>query len=221
MKSTDKTSYESRRYDIIQLIPRDVRRILDVGCSSGSLGEEIKKRLDAEITGIEMNEESARDAIEKLDKVIINNIEDISFGDHFSRNYFDCVIFGDVLEHLRNPWDVLKNSINYVKRDGTIIASIPNVRHYTTICALLFRAYWPYRERGIHDRNHLRFFTLKNIYEMFENANLRIVKVERNYRLIERNHFINRYSKFLACFGLKELLTFQYLIVAKSLRSHE
>ncbi len=77
---------------------------------------------------------------------------------------------------------------------GLIVASIPNVRHYSTIFSLVVRGYWPYRDRGIHDKTHLRFFTLKNIKELFLDANLDIISIVRNYRIIERPHKYNRYA---------------------------
>ncbi len=157
----------------------------------------------------------AKVAKEKLNRVIIGDVERINLADHLAPNYFDCIIFADILEHLENPWDVLKNVKSFLNDEGIIIASIPNVRHYTTIINLVIKGYWQYRERGIHDKTHLRFFALKNIREMFQNAGFKIVRIERNYRVIERPHWWNRFSKYFALPPFKELLTFQYLIVAK------
>lgn len=103
---------------------------------------------------------------EKIDKVIVGNIERINLTDYFTPNYFYCIIFADVLEHLKNPWTVLKGTTNFLTDSGFVIISFPNVRHYTTIINLV-KGYWPYRERGIHDKTHLRFFTFKNIKNAF------------------------------------------------------
>ena len=210
-------SYTGLRDDILRLIPGKARKILDVGCSIGGLGEQIKQKIrsEVEVVGIDLDEQMAKVAKEKLDQVIIGDVEKINLADHLAPNYFDCIIFADILEHLENPWDVLKNAISFLNNEGIIIASIPNVRHYTTIINLVIKGYWPYRERGIHDKNHLRFFALKNIREMFQNAGFKIVRIGRNYRIIERPHWWNRLSKYFALPPFKELLTFQYLIVAK------
>lgn len=209
-------SYIGRRNDILNLIPDNVNKVLDIGSSTGTLGEEIKYRNgNAEVTGIELDEKMIEIAKGKLDRVISGDVEKIDFAKHFIPNYFDCIIFADILEHLKNPWDVLKRAKNYLNNEGIIIASIPNVRHYTTIISLVFRGYWPYRERGIHDKTHLRFFTLKNIKTMFNNADINIISIKRTYRIIERPHRLNRFSKYFAFIPFKELLTFQYLIVAK------
>ena len=208
-------SYIGMRNDILDLIPDNVNKALDIGCSTGALGEKIKKRNRAEVVGIEIDEQMAKVAKGKLERVIIGDVERINLADHLALNYFDCIIFADILEHLENPWDVLKNVKSFLDDEGIIIASIPNVRHYTTIINLVIKGYWPYRERGIHDKNHLRFFALKNIREMFQNAGFKIVRIGRNYRIIERPHWWNRFSKYFALLPFKELLTFQYLIVAK------
>jgi len=154
-------SYIGPRQDIVNLIPGEVRKVLDVGCSTGVLGESIKRKNGAEVTGIEVDNDMANVAKEKLDRVVVGDIENISLRDYFSPNYFDCIIFADVLEHLREGWKVLAKSVNLLSENGIIIASVPNVRHYSTIFSLIFRGIWPYRERGIHDQTHLRFFTLK------------------------------------------------------------
>lgn len=114
-----------------------------------------------------------------------------------------------------NPWDVLKSTTSFLDNQGVVIASVPNVRHYTTITNFLFKGYWPYRERGIHDRTHLRFFTLRNIRELFQYAHLSIETIERNCRFIEEPHELNRLSKYFAFYPCKDFLTFQYLIVAR------
>lgn len=214
-------SYIGERNDILNLIPDNANKVLDVGCSIGVLGEQIKQRnKNVEVNGVEFDEQMAEVAKKKFDKVIVGDIEDINVTNVLLPNYFDCIIFADILEHLKNPWDILKNTANLLNDRGVVIASIPNVRHYSTIISLLFKGYWPYRERGIHDRTHLRFFTLRNIRELFQYANLNIERIERNYRIIERPHRLNRFSKCFTLYPCKELFTFQYLIVAKKLKSN-
>jgi len=163
-------SYIGPRDDIVQLIPNGVTRVLDIGCSIGVLGESVKLKNGAEVAGIEVDKEIANVAKDKLDRVIVGDVEKINLLDYFSSNYFNCIIFSDVLEHLKEPWDVLKNAIKFLNDNGVVIASIPNVRYYTTILRLMLKGYWPYEERGIHDKNHLRFFTFRNIKEMFQDA---------------------------------------------------
>lgn len=92
-------SYIGPRQGIVNLIPDEVRKVLDVGCSTGVLSESIKRKNGAEVTGIEVDNDMANVAKEKLDRVVVGDIENISLLDYFSPNYFDCIIFADVLEH--------------------------------------------------------------------------------------------------------------------------
>ena len=71
----------------------------------------------------------------------------------------DCLVFGDVLEHLVDPWAVLARLARLVCDGGQILACIPNVQHYSVIVSLL-RGKWDYQDEGLLDRTHLRFFTL-------------------------------------------------------------
>ena len=161
-------SYVGLRDDVFNLVPDNINKVLDMGCSIGALGEHIKrKNNNVEVVGVETDKQMAKVTKGKIDRVIMEDIERINLIDYFQYNYFDCIIFADVLEHLKDPWAVLKNVTNFLTNSGFIITSIPNVRHYTTIFNLLFRGNWPYRGRGIHDKNHLRFFTFKNIKKCF------------------------------------------------------
>ena len=208
-------AYIGARADVFNIIPDNINSVLDIGCSVGALGERIKQTYRAEVVGVELDEHMAEVAIKKLDRVIVGDVEEINLADRLKPNHFDCIIFADILEHLKNPWGVLENTTKFLSDKGVIIASIPNVRHYTTIISLAINGYWQYNERGIHDKTHLRFFTLNNIRELFQNAGLKINKIKRNYRIIERPHHINIVSKYLALPILREFLVFQYLIVAE------
>jgi 2-polyprenyl-3-methyl-5-hydroxy-6-metoxy-1,4-benzoquinol methylase len=208
-------SYIDARDDILKYIPNQVGKVLDVGCSIGVLGKKIKEKYAAEVTGIEMNDEMARIAKKNLDRIIIGDVEEICLSDYFTSEYFDCIIVADILEHLRDPWTVLNRLSSILSEKGLVISSIPNVRHYTTILQLTFKGYWPYRDRGIHDRTHLRFFALTNIKELFDHSGLKIKKIEEKYRLIERPHPYNRFSRYFAFSFIKPLLVFQYIVLAE------
>jgi len=204
-------SYIGGRDDILEFVPDRIERVLDVGCSIGALGEQIKRKTAAEVVGIEIDEKMSREAEGRLDRVINADIEKLDFKNAFSGQVFDCMIFADVLEHLKDPQKVLKKLACFLKPEGSVIACIPNVRHYSTLVSLIFRGRWPYRNRGIHDRTHLRFFSLKNIRELFSDAGLQIRQLRRKYRLLEhRNH---RLDRFLAIPGLKDFFAFQYIVI--------
>lgn len=211
-------SYLGQRPDIARLIPAGAKVVLDVGCSTGVLGASIKAKTGAQVFGIEISEKMANEAIERIDKVFVGDATEIILKGELKDYLFDAVIFADVLEHLIDPWATLRAAATHLNPGGTIIASIPNIRHIDTIYNLVIRGYWPYRDRGIHDRTHLRFFTKRNIVELFENAGLSIDIIDTNYRLLERPHRINDFARFFALPGISNFLAFQYLIRAHPIR---
>ena len=216
MNSADfNPSYVGRRPDIERMMPSNARVVLDVGCSVGTLGEAIKSKTGAQVFGIELSEEMANEAVNRIDRVFVGDAAEIILHGKLDGYQFDTIIFSDVLEHLVDPWGVLGKVVEYLDSGGFIIASIPNIRHINTIYNLVLKGYWPYEDRGIHDRTHLRFFTKKNIREMFVNAGLSIDKIETNYRLVEKPHNLNRFAKFVAIPGIRNFLAFQYLIRAR------
>lgn len=208
-------SYVGERPDIQALVPADSQMVLDVGCSTGALGEAIKRNTGASVLGIELSETMAMEARLRLDQVIVGDASSIIFEGKLVGHQFDVIVFADILEHLADPWGVLNAAVKYLAPGGVVIASIPNVRHIDTIWHLVFKGYWPYRSRGIHDQTHLRFFTIQNIREMFNQAGLSIDLVDTNYRILERPHSINRHARLIALPFLKNFLAFQYLLRAQ------
>lgn len=201
------------RFDILALIPPNTKKVLDVGCSSGELGSKLKEKLNVEkVIGIEFNEDAAKIASKNLDEVFIGDAENINLP--FENDYFDCIIYADILEHLINPWTVLQKHKKLLRSEGFIIVSIPNIRHIHTFSNLL-RGNWKYVDRGIFDKTHLRFFTLKSITESLQDAGYSIVFLKRNYRLFERSSRFSSLAKVLSCWIFRDFFTFQYLIVAQ------
>jgi 2-polyprenyl-3-methyl-5-hydroxy-6-metoxy-1,4-benzoquinol methylase len=206
-------SYVSDRPDIERLIDSNTKSVLDVGCSIGKLGGAIKKKTGAYVIGIEISEKMGKIAKLHLDDVFIGDATNILLGDKLKKHTFDTIIFADILEHIIDPWTTLKSATQLLTKDGYIIVSIPNVRFIATIFNLIFKGSWPYRTRGIHDKTHLRFFTFNNINNMFNKAGLKIIKIKRNYRFIDKPHPINNLAKYIALPIIKEFLTYQYLLV--------
>ena len=109
--------------------------------------------------------------------IIWGNIEDKDL--NFPKESFDYILLGDVIEHLVNPEETLRYLQQFLKRDGYIIASIPNILHYSAFIPLPFGEF-NYSEAGILDRTHLRFFTWRSICNMFERLQCEIVEVRQN-----------------------------------------
>jgi len=209
-------SYVRARSSIVKLVPGDCRRILDVGCATGATSARLKElNPELKVVGVELDPEMAEVARGVLDEVLVGDISEILEGGDITGRCFDSIILADVLEHVAEPWELLRRLVKHLEPGGTIITSIPNVRHFTTILTLLFAKRWPYRDRGIHDRTHLRFFAQRNLKDLFGGAGLTMKVAKRTLRIIEAPHRLNRFSWIFGFPPLRDLITFQYLIVAK------
>jgi len=161
--------YESPRFEMLPLVPLGAKKILELGCGTGAFAAQIKKRNTCEVWGIELVEKQAHKAKEILDKVIIGDVTtEVA---RLPGRYFDCVVCNDILEHLVDPYTLLKTLTKHITTQGVLVASIPNVRYYRVVKDLLIHGDWRYKESGVLDKTHLRFFTRKSIIrELDENG---------------------------------------------------
>jgi len=195
------------RTDLIELIPEGARRILDVGCGAGKTGQVLREKGIEEIFGVEVDPRAAHQAQPFYKEVIVGDVNrDIL---PFAEGFFDCILYGDVLEHLIDPWGVLARHRKILRDDGTVICSIPNIRYYGILRSLIFKGRWDYTPLGILDRTHLRFFTLKTIEEMFRETGFEVKRVIKKKRCGKIMRLVNK----LLLDGLIDFLVVQYRIV--------
>ena len=166
--------YEHARPDLQLLIPSNARMILDVGCGAGALGAALKRRGAIEVVGVEADSVAAKAAGKVLDWVHLGDIEALDLP--YAPGTFNCIVLADILEHLRDPWGVLKRLAPLLAPHGRLIASLPNVRHWSVVRGLL-EGDWTYVPAGILDRGHLRFFTLTSGRALLEAAGLTVVEI--------------------------------------------
>jgi SAM-dependent methyltransferase len=159
------TSTHSR---IVELVPRGAR-VLEFGCATGYMSRVLKERLGCSVTGIEIDPEAARSAEAHCQRVIVGDAEELHFEELFGDERFDVVLFADVLEHLKDPAAVLLRVRPFVAEGGAVVASIPNVAHGSVRLALL-AGQFQYRERGLLDASHVRFFTRDSVQDLFEES---------------------------------------------------
>jgi len=202
--------YAALREDLIAFVPEDARRVLEVGCGIGRTGKAIKEKRGGtiEVTGVEKEADVAAEARNNIDKVIVGDVESISLP--FERPYFDCIIYGEVLEHLRDPWGALLKHREFLKTGGVVIASIPNIAHYRVV-KMLRRKEWSYQSGGILDLSHLRFFTIKSIYDLFRRSRLDIIHVGNKISASKIRKALNKVLRG----ALLHDITEQYIVVAR------
>ncbi len=155
--------FEFTRPEIRQLVPASARRVLDVGCGAGALGAALKgERPGLEVVGLEGFPEAAERARARLDGVFCLDLDGLdTLPDDLGT--FDAIVFGDVLEHLRDPARLLRTLRGALSDDGVIVCSIPNVKHWTVVMPLLVHDRWEYQDAGLLDRTHVHVFPLNEI----------------------------------------------------------
>ncbi|MFN3480090.1 MAG: class I SAM-dependent methyltransferase [Thermodesulfovibrionales bacterium] len=205
--------YGSLRDDLLPFIPHGIKKVLDIGCARGLLGELIKRERGCEVYGVELNREIADDAARRLDKVFCMNIENAELP--FDKD-IDVVICADLLEHLIDPWGLLKRIKRWLRDDGIIIASIPNTAHYSIILDLL-RGRWDYIPWGLLCISHLRFFTKSTIEDMFARSGYTLMTLKpQDIPLHFKNLIRERLSEFIKIEKVQEEIFYTgYYTVAK------
>jgi GT2 family glycosyltransferase/trans-aconitate methyltransferase len=211
--------YTNAREDIMGMITQDSQsfiRVLEIGCGAGvTLGRILHCYPNAEAYGIELVKEIA-DLGALNYNVICGNIEQMELP--YEKGYFDYIIFGDVLEHLVHPDRVLMRVCDYLKQDGCVLASIPNLMNAEVIYDLLHGRF-PYEDSGVRDATHLRFFTYQEILRLFETAGY---QVEGVWRTMMEECTTNAYGDFFnqllaieGVAGREEFDAYQYLVRAR------
>lgn len=162
------------RPEIIDLIPLSAMRILDVGCGKGQIGRLLKQvRENYHITGVELNQYLASHAKNHYNSVICTNIETFT-----SEHKFDCIICGDIIEHLNDPWSTVKKLSSMISENGSLIISIPNIGHWSIVKDLLLGKF-DYTPAGLSCITHIRWFTEESILRMLEDAGLSLDSLHR------------------------------------------
>lgn len=138
--------------------------VLEIGCDCGANLMRVKELFPkSRLFGLEINPNAARIA-SGLGEVMHGNIEDYDLP--YVHETFDYILFGDVLEHLKDPEKVIGYCRCFLKPQGKIIASIPNLMHYTVLKELI-SGNFTYQDMGLLDRTHIHFFTYNEIVRMF------------------------------------------------------
>lgn len=213
--------YSNVRTDLIDMIKNNINdriRVLEVGCGSGATLAYIKKTFpNSYVCGIEYVSDVARQANKDLN-VICGDVENMNFNYPFAS--FDYIVCGDVIEHLKYPEQVLDKLKKYIKPGGHLLCSIPNLMHAAVIYNLL-KGDFSYKDSGILDRTHLRFFTANEIIRMFDRLGFEIEEILTRIDQAHTTHeFEDFYNKLLSIDGVadrEQFDTYQYLVCAKTI----
>lgn len=215
------SAYTTPRPDVFGLVPASAQAILDVGCSNGALGRSLRAAFPGrQVSGIEFDAKFAAEAATHLDRVIQGDLNSLDWQTQFGARQFDSIIFADVLEHLVDPARCLKQALEHLRHDGSVIVSVPNIRHLSSLRSIFFEGHFPRRDRGIFDRTHLRWFTIADVHDLLRNSGLRVTGSTPSLRWGDRgggrfNRLLNGLPMGAKQFGpVREFLTYQICLRA-------
>lgn len=194
------------------------KSVLDVGCGSGQVGKVLAEHLGCRVSGLEIEKEACALARSRLWKVVQGDAERMDLVASFGAATFDVILCLDVLEHMVDPWRFVSLLKPLLSSGGCIIATVPNVTHASVLLELLAGKFI-YRDLGLLDRNHLRFFTLETITELFESAGYRLEHLDRNIvdiKYLDLKADLDRFPPTILEFvkSLPEATTYQYIMKA-------
>jgi len=148
---------------------REAGSVLDLGCGRARLGLEVQ-RLGYTVTGIDNSPVACATARTRISEVIELDFTKLTaVADTLKERKFDWIMAADVLEHTPDPKTTLSFYRRYLKPDGRLIVSLPNVAVWDNRLRLLFGRF-DYRDSGVMDRTHLRFFTFRTARELVSEA---------------------------------------------------
>jgi 2-polyprenyl-3-methyl-5-hydroxy-6-metoxy-1,4-benzoquinol methylase len=147
------------RSEMLELLPRTYSRVLEIGCGIGAFSRLLDPA--AETWGVEPHPASAELARGRISKVLCGTYEGVA--DLLPDGYFDLVVCNDVIEHMGDHDKFFREIQRKIRPNGYLIGSVPNVRYFRNMVELILFADWQYRDQGILDRTHQRFFTKRSL----------------------------------------------------------
>ena len=166
------------------------KTVLELGPATGRVTRVLSER-GCRVVAVEQDGTMAPKLERYCSRVIVGDVERLSLEEVFGEQRFDVILAGDFFEHLAHPLELLRELKRYLSEEGYVVASIPNIAHGSVRLSLL-QGKFEYKDTGILDRTHLRFFTLESILHLFTDAGFAIVDVQRVRQDPFREPYIDR-----------------------------
>lgn len=203
--------HASCRREMLKFITNNPETVLEIGCREGLFIKVLKENYEiTDSWGVEPDETVTEKAKKNIDNIICDFFtKDTNIPD----NYFDLIVFNDVLEHIYDPWEMLIMTKSLLKKNGIVIASIPNINNKRLLKKLILNDNFEYKEAGILDITHIRFFTKKTIQKLFIDTGYEIIKMDDIKTRKKRIKY--KILDFLTQGRYSALKTSQYGVTAK------
>jgi 2-polyprenyl-3-methyl-5-hydroxy-6-metoxy-1,4-benzoquinol methylase len=166
--------FSGARIDFINELPKnDIARLLEIGCGNGDTAAyALATKKCAWACGVELCSEPATEALRKLQAVHVGDIEQMDLP--YREGHFDVLVMSEVIEHLRDPWEVLRRLRNLLSPGALVLCGSPNVAHHSVL-RMLWKGRWDYAPVGIMDRTHLRWFTPATYSQLFSDCGYNVI----------------------------------------------
>lgn len=193
--------------------------LLDVGTGTGALGEFLTSQRHCLLDGVNYNADEIALARPYYRELLVANLEQTLLSHLFAGKHYDFIVFADVLEHLRNPAQILDDARQLLKPDGRIIISLPNIA-YSGVIAELLAGQFNYTEEGILDQTHVRFFTRSSLYQLLRKCGFKPTRWDQISRQPGDSEFRHRYPDALppalwqVLRSFPDALTYQFIVEA-------
>jgi len=214
-------AHDRHNPDLLRMMPACARRVIEVGCSTGALARAYKQRTPGcHYLGVEQVADYAEQAREHCDVCLVLDIERAPEDFWQQQVGADCWVFGDTLEHLGNPWQVLRRIRGGMPPQGALVLCVPNAQHWS-LQARLAAGVLRYEDSGLLDRTHLRWFTRQTLLEMLEQTGFRVEQLQaRIFAEPARESFLPLIAGMARAAGgdaqqaLRDALPLQYVLRA-------
>ncbi len=161
----------------IQMIPNN-QKILELGCATGFMSQYLKQVKNCQIYGVDLDPASIKLAKPHLKKARVGDLDQEStWKQIYQDKPYDVVFASAVIEHLKNPWDIISKIHSNLKKDGLLVITTPNIAHWRMRVHLL-RGKFEYTQYGILDNTHTKFFTYFTFQDLITQAGFEITNIQ-------------------------------------------
>jgi 2-polyprenyl-3-methyl-5-hydroxy-6-metoxy-1,4-benzoquinol methylase len=205
--------YGAVNQPVLARVPRMTKRLLDIGCGTGALGQKIKEEMDCQVVGITHSDSEAALARECIDQVLVR---DLNSSEPLDMDQFDCIVCSHVLEHLYQPDEILKRVRHLLSPEGTLIVALPNVLFWRQRLNFL-RGNFRYTEGGLMDRTHYRFFDWVTAQELLTESGYSVIEAQADGTFPLSRHLfrVGQWLDRAALKALPGLFGFQFVFVCR------
>lgn len=164
------------------------KTVLEIGCGPGSQSKVFREQLGCDVVGVEIDPVRAEKARAYCREVHVANLDTDDLGTILKDEKFDVVVCADVLEHLRNPEALLVKLKLFLKADGYLVTSIPNITHASIVYEMVHGRF-DYKSEGLLDSTHIKLFSCASALSLIENAGYWVNELQKARTLPQHTEF--------------------------------